>query len=102
MQNIDMLLDTTREFLHQIAAFLPLLVRGYGRDPGRLAICQGRSLRRRKGAARGQLQRLDRTRRHRSLFAAGRAAGDTTTLFGIFAFWVVIIAALIIAFNGWD
>jgi hypothetical protein len=26
--------------------------------------------------------------------------GDTTTLFGLVAFWVVILAALIIAFNG--
>jgi hypothetical protein len=30
----------------------------------------------------------------------GGMRGDTTTLFGLLAFWVVILAALIIAFNG--
>src|SRR6266436_10258586 len=53
MQSIDMFLETTREFLHQIAAFLQ----------------------------QGGLQ------------------GDTTTIFGLFAYWVVILATLIIAFN---
>ena len=26
--------------------------------------------------------------------------GDTTTLFGLFAYWLVLLVALIIAFNG--
>ena len=30
----------------------------------------------------------------------GGLRGDTTTLFGLFAYWVVMIATLIIAFNG--
>jgi hypothetical protein len=30
----------------------------------------------------------------------GGLRGDTTTLFGLFAYWLVILAALIIAFNG--
>jgi hypothetical protein len=30
----------------------------------------------------------------------GGLRGDTTTLFGLLAYWVVIIAALMIAFNG--
>jgi hypothetical protein len=30
----------------------------------------------------------------------GGLQGDTTTLFGLFAYWVVILATLIIAFNG--
>ena len=30
----------------------------------------------------------------------GGLQGDTTTIFGLFAYWVVVLATLIIAFNG--
>ena len=99
MQNIDMWLDTTREFLHRIAAFLPLLAVGV------VVILVGWLFAK---AVRFAVEKALRAvnfnvlteRAGTDLFLRqGGLQGDTTTLFGIFSFWVVIIAALIIAFN---
>jgi hypothetical protein len=99
MQNIDMWLDTTREFLHRIAAFIPLLVVGI------VVILVGWLFAK---AVRFAVEKALRAVNFNVLteragtdhfLRQGGLQGDTTTLFGIFAFWVVIIAALIIAFN---
>jgi hypothetical protein len=99
MQNIDMWLDTTREFLHRIAAFIPLLVVGI------IVILVGWLFAK---AVRFAVEKALRAVNFNVLteragtdhfLRQGGLQGDTTTLFGIFAFWVVIIAALIIAFN---
>jgi len=99
MQNIDMWLDTTREFLHRIAAFIPLLIVGI------VVILVGWLFAK---AVRFAVEKALRAVNFNVLteragtdhfLRQGGLQGDTTTLFGIFAFWVVIIAALIIAFN---
>jgi hypothetical protein len=100
MQNIDMWLDTTREFLHRIAAFLPLLAVGI------LVILVGWLFAK---AIRFAVEKALRAVNFNVLteragtdhfLRQGGLQGDTTTLFGLFTFWVVIIAALIIAFNA--
>ena len=100
MQNIDMWLDTTREFLHRIAAFLPLLAVGI------VVILVGWLFAK---AIRFAVEKALRAVNFNVLteragtdhfLRQGGLQGDTTTLFGIFTFWVVIIAALIIAFNA--
>jgi hypothetical protein len=100
MQNIDMWLDTTREFLHRIAAFIPLLIVGI------VVILVGWLFAK---AVRFAVEKALRAVNFNVLteragtdhfLRQGGLQGDTTTLFGIFAFWVVIIAALIIAFNA--
>ncbi len=53
-----------------------------------------------QGAARDQLQRPDRARRPGRLPEPGRRPGDTTGIFGLLVYWLVILAALIIAFNS--
>ena len=101
MQSIDMLLETTREFLHQTAAFLPQAAAGAGGGGDRLADRQGGALCRRARLARDQFQRAHRTGRHRQFSAARRACAATPrTLFGLVAFWLVMLATLMIAFNG--
>ena len=99
MQSIDMWLDTTREFLHRIAAFLPLLALGIG------VILVGWLVAK---AIRFAVERALRAVNFNVLteragtdhfLRQGGLQGDTTTLFGLFAFWVIVIAALIIAFN---
>ena len=99
-KSVDMLLDTTREFLHQIAAFLPrlllaLMVITVGwlfAKAVRFAVVRG--LR-----AVNFNVLTERAGTDNFLRQAGMR-GDTTTLFGIVAFWLVILATLIIAFNG--
>jgi len=100
MQSVDMLLEATREFLHQIAAFLPRLllalvvvvVGWLFAKATRFAVV--RALR----AANFNVL-TERAGTDNFLRQAG-VRGDTTTLFGIVAFWLVILATLIIAFNG--
>ena len=100
MQNIDMWLDTTREFLHRIAAFLPLLAVGI------VVVLLGWLFAK---AIRFAVEKALRAVNFNVLteragtdhfLRQGGLQGDTTTLFGLFTFWVVIIAALIIAFNA--
>jgi hypothetical protein len=100
MQSIDMLLETTREFLHQTAAFLPKLVLAL------LVVAIGWLIAK---AVRFAVERAlrainfnvltERAGTDNFLKQTGMS-GDTTTLFGLVAFWVVILATLIIAFNG--
>jgi hypothetical protein len=100
MQSIDMVVDATREFLHQTAAFLPKLLLAL------LVVAAGWLLAK---AVRFAVERAlrainfnvltERAGTDNFLKQAGMR-GDTTTLFGLVAFWLVIVAALIIAFNG--
>jgi uncharacterized membrane protein YjgN (DUF898 family) len=100
MQSIDMLVDATREFLHQTAAFLPKLLLAL------LVVAIGWLIAK---AVRFAVERAlrainfnvltERAGTDNFLHQAGMR-GDTTTLFGLVAFWLVVLAALIIAFNG--
>jgi hypothetical protein len=100
MQSIDVLVDATREFLHQTAAFLPKLLLAL------LVVVVGWLLAK---AVRFAVERAlrainfnvltERAGTDNFLKQAGMR-GDTTTLFGLLAFWLVILATLIMAFNG--
>ncbi len=100
MQSIDMLVDATREFLHQTAAFLPKLLLAL------LVVAIGWLIAK---AVRFAVERAlhainlnvltERAGTDNFLKQAGMR-GDTTTLFGLLAFWAVVLATLIIAFNG--
>src|SRR6202790_1828912 len=100
MQSIDLLLESAREFLHQIATFLPrlllvLVVVAIGwlfAKAVRFAVEKG--LR-----AVNFTVLTDRAGTDNFLHQAGMR-GDTTTLFGLVAYWLVILATLMIAFNG--
>src|ERR1700679_3948123 len=100
MQSIDILLDTTREFLHQISAFLPRLVLAlFVVAVGWLFAKLIRFTVERGLRAINFHVLTERAGTDNFLQQAGMR-GDTTTLFGLFSFWMVILATLIIAFNG--
>jgi hypothetical protein len=100
MQSIDMFVDATREFLHQTAAFLPRLLLAL------LVVVLGWLFAK---AVRFMVERAlravnfgvltERAGTDNFLHQAG-LRGDTTQLFGLVAFWLVVLATLIIAFNG--
>ncbi|MEA3198537.1 MAG: hypothetical protein QOF32_2589, partial [Gammaproteobacteria bacterium] len=100
MQSIDLLLESAREFLHQIATFLPRLLLAL------VVVAVGWLLAK---AARFAVERglravnfsvlTERAGTDNFLNQAGMR-GDTTTLFGLIAYWLVILATLMIAFNG--
>jgi small-conductance mechanosensitive channel len=95
-----MLLETSREFLHQVAAFLPRLALAL------LVVAAGWLLAK---AARFAVDRAlravnfnvltERAGTDDFLRQAGMR-GDTTTLFGLLAYWLVILTSLIVACNG--
>lgn len=99
MQSIDMLVDATREFLHQTAAFLPkLLLALVVVAVGWLFAKAGRFAVERALRAINFNVLTERAGTDNFLRQAGMR-GDTTTLFGLVAYWLVILAALIIACN---
>jgi Conserved TM helix len=100
MQSIDLLLETTREFLHQVAAFLPrLLLALVVLAVGWLLAKTARFAVERALRAMNFTVLTERAGTDNFLHQAGMR-GDTTTLFGLVAFWLVVLATLMIAFNG--
>ncbi|HEY5264152.1 MAG TPA: hypothetical protein VIJ37_04110 [Steroidobacteraceae bacterium] len=100
MQSINILLETTHEFLHQIAAFLPrLLLAVFVMVIGWLFAKAIRFAVEKALRAANFNVLTERAGTDNFLRQAGMR-GDTTTLFSLFAYWLVILAALIIAFNG--
>ena len=100
MQSIDMLVDTTREFLHQIAAFLPRLALALAVVVAGWLIAKAVRFAIEKGLRAINFHVLTERAGTDHFLQQGGLQGDTTTLFGLLAYWAVILAALIIAFNG--
>ncbi len=100
MQSIDMLVDTSREFLHQAAAYLPRLFVAL------VVIVLGWLLAKAVRFAVEQALRavnfhvLTERAGTDNFLQHGGLRGDTTSLFGLLAYWMVIVAALMIACNG--
>jgi len=100
MQSFDMLLDTTREFMRQTAAFLPHLVMAL------VVVVIGYLIAR---VARFAVERAlravnlnvltERAGTDNFLAQAG-LRGDTCTLFGLLAFWLVVLETLVEAFRS--
>jgi hypothetical protein len=100
MESFNVMVDTTQEFLHQAAAFMPrlalaLLIVAFGWLIARAV---------RFGVERGlravNFNILTERAGTDHFLQHGGLRGDTTTVFGLLAFWIVFIAALMIAFNG--
>jgi hypothetical protein len=100
MHSIDILLDALRVFLHQIATFLPrLLLALFVVAIGWLLAKAARFAVERGLRAVNFTVLTERAGTDNFLQQAGMR-GDTATLFGMVAQWLVILAALMIAFNG--
>ena len=100
MQEIDMFLETTREFLHQIAAFLPRLALALAVVAVGWILAKGVRFAVQKALRAINFNVLTERAGTDHFLQQGGLQGDTTTIFGLFAYWVVILATLIIAFNG--
>ena len=100
MDQVSMLLEPVRVFLEQIGAFLPrlalalaVLIAGWLlAKVARFAI--GRALRAVNFHVLTERAGMD------AFLAQGGIESDTTDIFGLLIYWLVILAALIIAFNG--
>ena len=100
MDNVSMLLEPVRAFLAQAGAFLPrlalaavVLIGGWlAAKVVRFAVERG--LRAVNFNVLAERAGMD------GFLQQGGISTDTTGIFGLIAYWVVILAALIIAFNG--
>lgn len=100
MESIDLLLETTREFLHQSAAFLPKLLLALVVTAVGWLLAKAVRFAVEKGLRVVNFNVLTERAGTDHFLQQGGMRGDTTTLFGVFAFWVVLLAMLMIAFNG--
>ena len=100
MERVDVVLDPLRAFLYQIGSFLPriglallVLIAGFlVAKAARFAIEKGlRAINFHIVTKRAGLD---------SFLQLSGAEFDTIRLFGVLVYWVVILAALIVAFNG--
>ena len=100
MPSIDMYLDTTREFLHQVAALLPHLLLAI------VILLVGWLVARlvrfmiEKALRAVNFNVLTQRAGTDHFLQQGGLRGDTTTLFGLLGLWVIIIASLMIALNS--
>ncbi|MBA3623316.1 MAG: hypothetical protein H0W48_02395 [Methylibium sp.] len=100
MENVDMMLEPARAFLIQIGAFLPrlglallILLAGFlFAKAARFAI--------EKGLRAVNFHIVTKRSGMDGFLQLSGSEFDTTRLFGALVYWVVILAALIVAFNG--
>ena len=100
MDRMDSLLEPLRDDARAVVAFLPRARVRRRRRHRRLAARQGGALRAGESAARDQLQRAHRARRPRRVPAQGGIRSDTTDIFGVLVYWLIVLAALVVAFNA--
>src|SRR3984957_20716479 len=100
MQSMDILLETAREFLHQTAIFLPRLLLALVVVAVGWLLAKAARFAVDKGLRALNLPGLpERAGTDNFLHQAGMR-GDTTSLFGLVAQWLVILVSLMIAFGG--
>src|SRR5579864_8491876 len=100
MQTIDIFLETAREFLHQMAALLPRLALALAVVLVGWLFAKAMRFAVEKALRAVNFNVLTERAGTDHFLQQGGLRGDTTTLFGLFAYWVIILAALIIACNG--
>jgi hypothetical protein len=99
MQNLDLLADASREFLHQAAQFLPRLAIAFAIVLAGWLIAKAIRFAVERGLRAVNFNVLTERAGTDHFLQQGGLRGDTTTLFGLFAYWLVIVAALMSAFS---
>lgn len=100
MQSIDILVDATREFLHQSAALLPRLVLALAVIGVGWLVAKIVRFAIEKGLRAINFNVLTQRAGTDHFLQAAGLRGDTSTLFGLLGYWMVLVAALMVAFNG--
>jgi small-conductance mechanosensitive channel len=99
MQSIDLLVETTREFLHGLAQLLPRLLLAIAILIVGWLLAKAFRFAVEKSLRAINFNVLTERAGTDHFLQQGGLRGDTTTLFGLFAYWIVIVAACIIACN---
>ena len=100
MEKVDVMLEPLRVFTAQVAAFLPRLLLGVLILLAGLFIAKATRFAVRRGLRALNFHVLSRRSGMDSFLQDGGTSLDTTDLFGLLAYWLVLLAALIVAFNS--
>jgi hypothetical protein len=100
MQSIDILVDTAREFFHQADALLPRLALALVVVVVGWLIAKVVRFAIEKGLRAVNFGVLTQRAGTDHFLQSAGLQGDTTTLFGLLGYWMVLVAALMVAFNG--
>jgi hypothetical protein len=100
MQDLNMLLEPVRSVLQQIGVFLPRLMVALGVLVAGWLLAMGARFAVIKGLRAFNFHVLTERAGIDGFLQQGGTERDTTDLFGVIVYWLVILAALIIAFNG--
>jgi hypothetical protein len=99
MQSLDLLPQTASEFLHQVATLLPRIALALGILVVGWLIAKAVRFAVERGLRAVNFNVLTERAGTDHFLQQGGLQGDTTTLFGLFAYWLVILATLMSAFN---
>jgi hypothetical protein len=100
MDNVDMLLEPVRAFLTQIGAFLPRLALAIAVLIAGWLVAKVVRFAVTKGLRAINFNILTERAGIDGFLQQGGLRSDTTGIFGLLVYWLVILAALIIAFNS--
>src|SRR5258708_12076160 len=100
MERIDLLVESAREFLHQIAAFLPRLLLALVVVAVGWLFAKAVRFAVEKGMRAINFTVLTERAGTDNFLQQPGLKGDPPTFFGLFPYWVAILAPLMIAFNG--
>jgi hypothetical protein len=100
MQSVDMLFEPVRSFLSQVGAFLPRLLLALVVLVGGWLVAKLARLAVVKALRAINFHVLTERAGMDGFLRQGGLQGDTTGIFGVLVYWLVILAALIIAFNS--
>lgn len=99
MQNLDLFPDAASQFLHQAAQFIPRLALSISIVLAGWLIAKAIRFAVERGLRAVNFNVLTERSGTDHFLQQGGLTGDTTTLFGLFAYWLVILASLMSAFN---
>jgi hypothetical protein len=100
MQDLNVLLEPLRSVLQQIGVFLPRLMVALGVLVAGWLLAKGARFAVVKGLRAFNFHVLTERAGIDGFLQQGGTERDTTDLFGVIIYWLVLLAALIIAFNG--
>lgn len=100
MDKFDVMLEPLRVFVAQVAAFLPRLLLGLLILLAGLFVAKAASFAVRRGLRAINFHVVTRRAGLDTMLQEGGSTADTTDLFGMLAYGLVILAALTVAFNG--
>ncbi|HEX3140488.1 MAG TPA: hypothetical protein VHQ87_10565 [Rhizobacter sp.] len=100
MERVDVLLEPVRAFLAQVGFFLPRLLLGVVILAVGYFVAKAASFALRKGLRAVNFHIVTQRSGMDGFLQRGGTTADTTDLLGILVYWLVILAALVVAFNS--